>query len=194
MGIGRMAAAGISAGADLAGLGMQIHELNKARDIAEGYASQGTRNINNAVSQYQRELSPYTSVGSVGLSMLENPFEASKMPGYAFTQQQGSLGVTNSSAARGLANSGAALQAMDRFNTGLANSYYQNYFGDAKQLLDTGIGTQSAIGNAGITGAEAGANLGMQAAQTGASAYGAMGKAFGDGLGQIGTYLGNALQ
>ena len=193
MGLGSAIAGGIGAAADIAGLGMQIHELDKARGIAERYANQGTSNIDSAVHAYQNELTPYTALGGVGLRMLENPFEASKMPGYAFTQRQGSLGVTNSSAARGLANSGAALQAMDRFNTGLANTYYQNYFGDAKQLLDTGIGTQSAIGQTGVTGAEAGANLGMQAAQTGASAYGAMGRAFGEQGAGIGGYLQEAL-
>ena len=125
--------------------------------------------------------------------MLQSPFEVSKMPGDAFTQQQGSLGVTNSSAARGLANSGAALQAMDKFNTGLANQYYQNYFRDANSLMNTGIGTTSASANAGVTGAEAGANLGMQAAQTGASAYGAEGKAFGNAGVGIGGALGYGL-
>ena len=196
MGIGNAIGAGIGAAADLAGLGLQINELNKARGIAERYANQGTANINSAVGQYRKSLSPYETLGGIGLSMLENPFEADKMPGYAFTQRQGSLGVTNSSAARGLANSGAALQAMDRFNTGLANTYYQNYFGDANSLMNTGIGTTSAANTAGITGAEAGSNLGMQAAQTGASAYGAMGKAFGEtgvGLGGIGLSLGGLL-
>lgn len=48
-------------------------------------------------------------------------------PGYQFQIEQGEKGVLNNMAALGMKNSGAALKALTRFRTGLANQEYGNY-------------------------------------------------------------------
>lgn len=54
-------------------------------------------------------------------------------PGYQFTLQQGLESTQNSAAARGLANSGAALKGAATYATGLANDTYQSQYNDIAQ-------------------------------------------------------------
>lgn len=54
--------------------------------------------------------------------------EAQQTPGYQFTAQQGSKGILEGAAAAGGAISGGTLKALDTFNTGLADSTYNDVF------------------------------------------------------------------
>ena len=74
-------------------------------------------------------------------------------PGYQFTLNQGLESTQNSAAARGLANSGAALKGAATYATGLANDTYQNQYND---LLSTASGYSGLANNA--TGVASGYN------------------------------------
>ncbi len=54
--------------------------------------------------------------------------EAAATPGYQFTQQQGEQAINRGQAAAGGAFTGGTLKALDQFNSGLANSTYNDVF------------------------------------------------------------------
>ena len=189
--IGGAIGGGLEAAATLGAAGMEINEENKARHLAENYAGQGSAEINQGVTAYNQLLSPYRALGyKAEDNLYNNRLDAAKMPGYQFTLKQGDLATTNSSAARGLASSGAALEAQDRYNTGLANTTYQQDFGDEMGLMDTGLGATGQTGANDFTGQVDKANLGMQAAETGAGAYDAAARSIGSSVGGLDSGLG----
>lgn len=65
--------------------------------------------------------------------------EARATPGYGFTAQQGSKGIMQGAAAAGGAISGGTLKALDTFNTGLADSTYNDVFNRSLQTYGTGL-------------------------------------------------------
>lgn len=65
--------------------------------------------------------------------------EAQKTPGYQFTAQQGNKGILAGAAATGGAISGGTLKALDTFNTGLADSTYNDVFARAFQTHQSGL-------------------------------------------------------
>ena len=65
--------------------------------------------------------------------------EAQQTPGYQFTAQQGSKGILQGAGAAGGAISGGTLKALDSFNTGLADSTYNDVFNRALQTYNTGL-------------------------------------------------------
>ena len=65
--------------------------------------------------------------------------DAQQTPGYQFTAQQGSKGILEGAAAAGGAISGGTLKALDSFNTGLADSTYNDVFNRALQTYNTGL-------------------------------------------------------
>lgn len=82
--------------------------------------------------------------------------EAQATPGYQFTQQQGSKGILQGAAAAGGAISGGTLKALDSFNTGLANTTYNDVFNRSLSTFGTGLqGYQAQL-------AGFGANMGAQ--------------------------------
>jgi len=65
--------------------------------------------------------------------------DAQASPGYQFTAQQGNKGVLQGAAAAGGAISGGTLKALDTFNTGLADSTYNDVFNRALQTYGAGL-------------------------------------------------------
>ena len=65
--------------------------------------------------------------------------EAQQTPGYQFAAQQGSKGILQGAGAAGGAISGGTLQALDSYNTNLANSTYGDVFSRALQTYNAGI-------------------------------------------------------
>lgn len=171
------------------GLQFQKDTFAQARTDAAPWMEAGRK----ALSQYQVEL---------GLAPGQSTFQ--KTPGYDFMVEEGEKGVINNLAALGMKNSGAALKALTRFRTGLANQEHGNYLnriagaagmGQSQVNTINSLGQNMAgnvqsgltgIGNANMAGA---ANLGRtfqesgQARATGylnagqASAAGTMGAA-----------------
>ena len=83
--------------------------------------------------------------GPGSLPALPTPFQAPTLaqaqqtPGYQFTAQQGSKGVLEGAAAAGGAISGGTLKSLDQFNTNLADTTYQQQFGNALQSYNANL-------------------------------------------------------
>ena len=92
-----------------------------------------------------------TSAGLYG--SLTKPFTGADLqndPGYQFTRSEGMRGIRNDMAARGGLYSGATLKALDKFNTGLADTTFTNAFNRDAATKDR---TAGYLGNlAGLTG------------------------------------------
>lgn len=94
--------------------------------------------------------------------------QAQKTPGYQFEQQQGDQGILAGASAAGGNISGNTFQSLDKYNSNLADTSYNNIFNQALQTY-----------GAGVTGYQA--NLSDYAAQLGQyqSNLGAQSQAFG---------------
>lgn len=69
--------------------------------------------------------------------------EARSTPGYQFTAQQGSKGILQGAAAAGGAISGGTLKALDQYNTGLADTTYNDVFNRSLATYSTGLQKQA---------------------------------------------------
>ena len=65
--------------------------------------------------------------------------QAAATPGYQFTQQQGSKGILQGAAAAGGAISGGTLKALSGYNTGLADSTYNDTFNRSMGTYNAGL-------------------------------------------------------
>jgi hypothetical protein len=112
-------------------------------------------------AQQQANMGPYVSAGQTSIGNLMNSInggtfgpgslpspptftaptleDARNSPGYQFTAQQGSKGILQGSAAAGGAISGGTLKALDTFNTGLADTTYNDVFSRAMQTYNAGL-------------------------------------------------------
>lgn len=160
----------LGAGATIIGAktaaGAQTDAANAA--IANSKAQFDTTNANlapfrdiggTAASQLTSKLSDLTTPISV------NPDDFTNSAQYKFLQNQGERAVTNSSAARGLGTSGAALKGAAAFETGLNTTQWQQNFNNQvtnqtnaynrlKGLVDTGENAAAqtgVLGNAAVT-------------------------------------------
>lgn len=65
--------------------------------------------------------------------------EAKGTPGYQFTSDEGTAGILKGAAAAGGTISGGTLKALDAYNTGLADSTYNDVFSRALSTFGTGL-------------------------------------------------------
>lgn len=125
---GTVAAASIQANAaeHAADLQSQAAAAAAARLTAAGQTAQGYLGpVATANSPgYQNELTNLQANGTANQLTPITAATVAQTPGYQFTLQQGENAVTNSAAARGLANSGDALKEAGSYATGLAASTY----------------------------------------------------------------------
>jgi hypothetical protein len=124
--------------------------------------------------------------------------QAQETPGYKFTAQQGSKGILEGAAAAGGAISGGTLKALDAYNTGLANSTYNDVFNRALSTYGTGLSAYQAN----LGGYQA--NLQNQAQQynqmlapiqigeAGAAGINNLGQSVAGNVGNLMTQIGNA--
>jgi hypothetical protein len=68
--------------------------------------------------------------------------EARNTPGYKFTQEAGNQGILAGASALGGNISGNTFQALDKYNTGLADSTYNDVFNRALSGYQTNLGRQ----------------------------------------------------
>lgn len=223
-------------GAGVIGAGATIFGASKAAD-AQTQAAQAAQATNQraqdiALGMYNTtrgDLAPFRQIGQGAgdqltsrLSDLTSPIDLppnmtqdqlEKTPGYQFTLAQGLKGVQNSSAARGLGTSGAALKGAATFATGLADKTYLDQFNVAQQqfqnkvtnqsnaynrlkgLVDVGENASAQTGTAGTaagnTSAQAAQQIGSAQTQAGtaqAAGYNAAGGAVSNLAGNLGGY------
>jgi len=164
-------------GAGVLGAGATIYGASKASDTQQNIANQEIANSQSQFATTNNNLAPFRNIGSTAadqltsrLSDLTAPITMDEStlqntPGYQFNLTQGLKGVTNSSAARGLGSSGAALKGAATFATGLADSTYQNQFNNANTNQTNAFNRLSTLVNTGENAA-AGTGVLAQAATT----------------------------
>jgi hypothetical protein len=150
------------------GAGATAYAANKAASTTKS-STQGAIDQQNKVLQQQVTLSkPYRDLGASAIDKYkallglgpEGPAGIQKtlqnLPGYKFTQQQGADATNAQFGAMGLPLSGNTLQALDRFNTGLAD---QTYGAEVQRLLQpVELGQAAASGQAANVG-QVGTNI-----------------------------------
>ncbi len=129
------------------GADFQVAGANHGLDTINGFVGQQQNNQNPFIQGGQQSLgtimqllqSGYFGKGSSGDAPTfdAKPFtaptaeEARNTPGYQFTQQQGNKGVLQGAAAAGGSIGGGTLKALAKFNSGLADSTYNDTFNRA---------------------------------------------------------------
>jgi hypothetical protein len=122
-------------------------------------------------------------------------------PGYQFSIREGERGIMNSLSALGLRGSGAALKALTRYRTGVADQEYGNYL--SRLMATSGMGqgaagsvssgNQNMANSIGQLSASAAANQGnaiMSAADARASGYANLGNQIGGGISNFFRFKG----
>ena len=199
-------------GAGVLGAGPTIFGASKA---ADAQTAAGERAIAMQQGQYQQtrsDLDPYRAAGANATTLLNsrigelttpvsvNPQDFVNSDMYKFAQTQGERAVTNSSAARGLGTSGAALKGAAAFESGLNLQNWQQNFNNQvtnqtnaysrlKGLVDTG---ENAAAQTGALGEKAAYNSGVAAVGEGnaqAAADNKIGSSIANTANGIGGYM-----
>lgn len=159
-------AAGVAAAAVTAAA--TSYSASQASDAQSDSANRAMNIQQDQFAQTQKNLQPYMGLGNQATNSLSNltgaggsnPLQSELLraptlpqpmteaqlkqtPGYQFNLSQGLESVQNSAAARGLANSGAALKGAAGYATGLADSTYQNQFNNQQQLYQDTVTNQT---------------------------------------------------
>lgn len=142
-------AAGATKAASRAAITEQERALQQQAELSAPYRGIGEA----AIPQLQTLLgitpagkSPTAETQQRRLDALRNT------PGYQFQQQQGTLNTLNAASAQGMNLSGNTLEALSKFNQGLADTTYQQEVGNLENVVNTGqaaaAGQAANVGNA----------------------------------------------
>ncbi len=124
-GIGSVASGAISSHAAGSAANKEVAAAQQAEQQIQPWANPGTQSIGQLMQGFQNgTLGP----GSIPAFTAPTADQAAATPGYQFTQQQGERGVLAGSSAMGGSLGGGTLKALDQYNTGLANSTYNDVF------------------------------------------------------------------
>jgi hypothetical protein len=125
----------------------QMAALAQQKELAQPYTDLGK----SAIDKYKALL----GIGPSGSAGVQSTLES--LPGYQFQKTQGNDATKASLSAQGLSLSGNAAEALDKFNSGLADSTYSQYLQELQNPVQ--IGQAAAAGQAANIGAGA-TNLG----------------------------------
>lgn len=185
---GLLTAGLIGGGASLIGsiFGASAAEKASQQQVAE--EQQALQFQQTEYNQQQANQAPFLAAGQSSVTSLMNDFsngtygpgsiqpftaptlaQAQQMPGYQFTQAQGDEGILAAAAASGGAITGGTEKALDIYNTGLADSSYQQLYNQAMSAYQAQLQTQAQgfgqlLGTAQL-GEGTAANLGQTGAQ-----------------------------
>ena len=159
--VGGLASAGGSVASGLLGsnaattaAGQEVNQENQALDFQKQmfatqqanqapYLAAGTTSLGQLMTALGNGTFGSGSLGAApqftGTFTAPTLAQAQQTPGYQFTAQQGSKGILEGSGAAGGAISGGTLKALDSYNTGLADSTYNDVFNRALQTYNTGL-------------------------------------------------------
>jgi len=198
MGIGAAIGGGLSAAGTAAATAMQVSAEKKAREIAINTANSVAPTITDSATTANALLDPYATTGTNAVNSLSDGLTENYLqstPGYQWNLNQGEQAATNSAAARGLANSGAALKGASTYASGLADSTYQNQFNDTNALAQEGYNALNQQGNNTMTAANNAGQVRMEGADGAMTTTMGAGNALAGGLSSIGNIYGqyNAL-
>ena len=128
--------------------GLQDQTALANQKIGVGYGD-ANQTLGQSYGVQAENLSPYLQGGRQGITSLADyaanrpsfhaptAEEVQNTPGYQFQLQQGSNAITNQASASGLSQGGNTLKALAQYGQGLAGTYYQNAFNNAKSSFDT---------------------------------------------------------
>lgn len=139
-------AAGATTAASNAAISEQQSALQQQAALAAPYTGVGQA----AIPQYENLL----GIGSGGTAGILSALQ--QTPGYQFALQQGDQGIVNQASTEG-GISGNTLEALNKYNSGLASETYQQQLGDVQGAV--GIGQAAAAGQASNIGTAA-SNIG----------------------------------
>lgn len=158
-----MVAAAIVAAA-VVGAAATTYASSQASSATKKASDAAIRGQEGALAQQAALSQPYRDLGESAIPKLQDllglgpkgsagELDALRAtPGYQFTKEQGNAGVLNAASSTGLTLSGNTLEALDRFNTGLADSTYQQAVGNLENTVNTGqaaaAGQAANVGNA----------------------------------------------
>lgn len=188
--IGAGVSGAATAAAQIASTEMQVNAEKEARKTAINTANTQSSNIRNSANDANGYLSNTQAMGDNAISNLTNGLSESQLeatPGYKFELAQGEQGVTNSAAARGLSDSGAALKGASQYATGLADNTYQNNFNDENALANEGYTANSQVGNNLMTATNNAAQTEMEGANGSMTTTVGAGNALASGLSNLGN-------
>jgi hypothetical protein len=160
-------------------LELQKAQIAQARLDAAPWLQAGK----DALAQYQGEL-----FGGQGFN---SKFQ--ETPGYRFQVAEAEKGAMNNLAALGMKNSGAALKALTKLRSGLANQEYGNYLGRISGLAGVG---QNQVNQTNALAANSVLNQGQLMQDAGAaraSGYVGQANAWTNSLGNFANNMGNWL-
>jgi len=144
----------------------------------------------NALSQYYG-LGGVNVPGQTGPSGVANYAQTlSKLPGYQFQMDQGTLATQRDLSARGLLQSGAAGKELTTFGQGLASNYAQQYTSGLQSLAGLGQSSVQATGQAGTAAANQIGSNQIYAGNAQATGYANQSQAINSGLSGIASGVG----
>lgn len=166
-----------------------------------GVAGANTENAT-ATAGLQKGLNPYIQAGDQGVAGLSDmakkgfsfsPADFQESPAYKFELEHGTEAIQNHSAAMGAGVSGNTLKDLTSFGQGLASTYYQQAFNNARDTFGTNRQTFQDLLQPGEFGQGLNAQLGesqmnrnQQSSEFGAN-FGQQGAEFGANLGMKGA-------
>lgn len=143
---------GINAAATSSATDQLVKSQQNTLNELQPFLSNGTGASNTLAT----DLGTNGNTGAAGYGSLTAPFNPSNLqntPGYQFSLSQGNNALTNSEAAAGNLDSGAALKAAQQFGQGLASTTYNTAF---NQDLATKQNTEQALAGQANSGLIAG--------------------------------------
>ena len=174
----------------VAATAMQVNAEKEARKTAINTANSVAPTITDSATSANALLGNYASTGNTAINALSNGLTEDYLkqtPGYQWNLNQGEQAATNSAAARGLANSGAALKGASSYASGLADSTYQNQFNDTNALAQEGYNALNQQGNNTMTSANNAAQVRMEGANGAMATTVGAGNALASGLSSVGN-------
>lgn len=181
-------------GSAVIGGAVQAYGASKASDAQQQAALTAANTQMNMYNTTRSDLAPYRATGNNAADLMNqkigelttpvsvNPQDFINSDQYKFLQTQGERGVTNSSAARGLASSGAALKGAAAFESGLNSQQWQQNFNNQvtnqtnaynrlKGLIDTGENASAQTGSAGTAAANGASSAQIAGGNAAAAGY-----------------------
>lgn len=186
--------AAVIGGASLAGAAISGSAAQSAAKTQAGAETNAANIMEQQYQQTRSDLLPYNTAGQGANAQITamNPFnfaptqaQLEATPGYQFNLSQGLKATQNSAASRGLGVSGAAEKGAASYASGLADTTYQNQFGNALNTYNTDL---SKLQNQANLGENAAAQTGAFGTQTAANIGStAVGAANASAAGTVGT-------
>lgn len=201
-----LGAAAIGGAASIAGGIMQSNAATQAAQTQANAASEALALQERQYQQSRTDSLPWMNAGKTALNAYMGELGLSdeakagtfksgfrETPGYQFAVEEGERGAVNNLAALGMKNSGAALKALTRFRTGLADQTYNNYL---DRLSGVSTGGQTQVGQNNALGAQFAQNAGQTIQDRGAataSGYVGGANAWSNALSNLSNQAGWAL-